>query len=100
MKNCLIINALIVAIGSTVAIAEQLPDLPSTLPTEMQVRGAPLENALTPLAPLLLEEFDIPIGQLLNIAQHPARDLATVSRSAKDAEIYRTIGPSVVEVST
>jgi S1-C subfamily serine protease len=88
----------------------------------MQVQGAPLTNAVTPLAPPTLEGFDIPTAQLLDIAQQPAEQTGVIGRgtsprdvtqkpaplrvktpnlvSAQDAQIYRTIAPSVVEVRT
>jgi S1-C subfamily serine protease len=90
------------ALGSTLALAEKLPAPPSSLPKEIQTQGAQLKTAITPVAPLTLEggESDIPATQLLEIAGLPMHDAATFTRSAKDAEIYRTLSPSVVEVRT
>jgi S1-C subfamily serine protease len=91
----------LVAMVPTLALAEKLPITSSNLPNEMQVQGAPLEDAINPVGPLTFDGIgNVPVGQLLNIAQQPVRDLATFTRSAKDAEIYRTIAPSVVEVRT
>ena len=86
----------------TLALAEKLPVPPSRLPNKMQVQGAPLKMAVNPLAaPKLLPiDNDIPVAQMLEMAQQPVRDVATFTRSAKDAEIYRSISPSVVEVRT
>jgi hypothetical protein len=100
MTKRLTTSVSIIAILSTLAFAEELPLSASSLPTEMEVGGEALKSAVMPLAPLMLEGFDVPIAQLLEIAQQPVRDLATPTRSAKDAEIYRTIAPSVVEVRT
>jgi S1-C subfamily serine protease len=100
MTKRLTTSVLIIAIGSTVALAKDLPLPPSSLPIEMEVPGKPLKNAVTPLPPLIPDGLDIPLAQFLDIAQQPVRDLATSARSAKDAEIYRTIAPSVVEVRT
>ena len=70
-------------------------------PLKCRFRGA-LKNTVKVVSPLTLDGIgnDIPVAQLLEVAQQPARDLATFTRSAKDAEIYRTISPSVVEVRT
>ena len=86
----------------TLALAEKLPVPPSRLPNKMQVQGAPLKMAVNPLAaPKLVPiDNDIPVAQMLEMAQQQVRDLATFTRSAKDAEIYRSISPSVVEVKT
>jgi hypothetical protein len=56
----------IVAIGSPVAFAEQVPVLPFVQPMELEVRGAPLESEVTTLAPLPTLE-GLPIGQLLDL---------------------------------
>src|SRR5262249_42747184 len=45
-------------------------------------------------------DTDIPIKQVLEIAQQPMREPTASTRSAKDAEIYRALSPSVVEVRT
>ena len=91
------------ALGLTLAFAEKLP-VPSatTLPKEIQTQGAPLKTALTPVTPLASGSIDndIPTTQFLEIAQQPLREAAASTRSAKDAEIYRTLSPSVVEVRT
>ena len=102
MNRYLLLCALIIGTGPTIALAEKLAVPPSNLPKEMQTQGAPLKAALKPIAPLMLTGFDsdIPATQLLEMAQQPVQDSATFTRSAKDAEIYRTISPSVVEVRT
>lgn len=89
----------ILALWSSDAFAEPIP--PSRMLNEMQVQGAPLEDAINPIVPLTFDGIgNVPVSQLLDIAQQPVRDLATFTRSAKDAEIYRTVAPSVVEVRT
>jgi hypothetical protein len=90
------------ALGSTLALSEKLPVPPSSLPKELQIQGAPLKTPLQPIAPMTGASIDndIPATRLLNIAQQPVQDAAAGTRSAKDAEIYRTISPSVVEVMT
>ena len=92
----------VLGLGSTIALAEKLPVPPSSLPKEIQTQGAPLRTALWPIVPLMLTRIDtdIPTAQLLEMAQHPVQDSTASTRSAKDAEIYRTLSPSVVEVRT
>jgi S1-C subfamily serine protease len=103
MNNYLVACALVVGAGSTLALADKLPVSPSNLPKQIQTQGTPLKAALTAIAPLRWEgvDNDIPATQLLEIALQPVQDSATTAtRSAKDAEIYRTLSPSVVEVRT
>jgi S1-C subfamily serine protease len=91
----------VLALGSTLALAEKSEIPPSSLPKEIQLQGAPLKAALSLVPPMLAgSNAEIPIAQLLHIAQHPAQDMIAATRSAKDAEIYRTISPSVVLVAT
>ena len=92
----------VLALGSTLALAEKSPVPPSNLPKEIQTQGVKLKSTLKPIASLALGsvDSDIPATQLLEIAALPSHDAATFTRSAKDAEIYRTLSPSVVEVRT
>jgi S1-C subfamily serine protease len=92
------VSALVV--GSALALAEKSL-IPPSLPKEILLQGAPLNTALNLVPPNLAgRTADIPTAQLLHIAQEPARDMIAATRSAKDAEIYRTISPSVVLVAT
>jgi S1-C subfamily serine protease len=89
------------AFASTLALAESLPAPPANLPKEMLVKGAPLKTPLSVAAPMLAgSDANIPTAQLLHIAEQPARNMIAATRSAKDAEIYRIISPSVVLVAT
>jgi S1-C subfamily serine protease len=103
MKTYLMMCVLLVALGPTVAFADNLLIPPSSLPNHIEVQGTALSTAavkpLTSLAPAANNK-DIPVAQLLHIAQLPVQDITTSTRSAKDAEIYRTISPSVVLVAT
>jgi S1-C subfamily serine protease len=101
MKVHLIAWASALALGSTLALAEKLPVPPSSLPKEILLQGAPLKTTLSLVPPMLAgSNDDIPAAQFLHIAQQPARDMIAATRTAKDAEIYRTISPSVVLVAT
>jgi S1-C subfamily serine protease len=101
MNIHLSVGVLAFAFASTVAFAERLPAPPASLPKEVLVQGAPLKTPLTLVPPkLAASDAEIPTAQLLHIAEQPARDMIAATRSAKDAEIYRTISPSVVLVAT
>jgi S1-C subfamily serine protease len=101
MSARLIAWASALTLGSTLALAEKLPAPPTNLPKEIWLQGAPLKTTLTFVPPMLAgSDANVPTAQLLHIAEHPARDMIAATRSAKDAEIYRTISPSVVLVAT
>jgi S1-C subfamily serine protease len=100
MKNHLVAVS-VLALGSTLALAEKSPVPSSSLPKEILVQGTPLKTGLNLVPPILAgNNAEIPAAQLLHIAEHPARDMIAATRSAKDAQIYRTLSPSVVEVRT
>jgi S1-C subfamily serine protease len=91
----------VLALVSTLALAEKSPVPPSSLPKEILLQGAPLKATSSLVPPMLAgSNAEIPTAQLLHIAEHPARDMIAATRSAKDAQIYRTLSPSVVEVRT
>jgi S1-C subfamily serine protease len=79
--------------------------LPQVSPA-MEEPGSPLgKEAVGADAALRLEQlrdfgFDIPTAQLSRIAQRPVAEAAAQTRSAKDAQIYRTASPSVVLIAT
>ena len=102
MNINLIAWASALALGSTLALAEKLPAPPLSLPKGIQTQGAPLKNPIEPVVPLMPTGItnDIPTIQVLEIAQQPMREPTASTRSAKDAEIYRALSPSVVEVRT
>jgi len=101
MNIHLLASISVLALGSTLALAEKSPTPPSKLPKEILLQGAPLNAALSLVPPILAgSNAEIPTVELLHAAQHPAQDMIAATRSAKDAEIYRTISPSVVEVRT
>jgi S1-C subfamily serine protease len=77
---------------------------PSNLPTTMEERGAPIgatsPSTTVPISQLHQIETDIPLAQVSKIAELPLFEVGGKTRSAKDAEIYRAVSPSVVEILT
>ena len=69
----------------------------------MEERGTPIgaasQGTRLPSSPLQIET-DVPTAQLSKIAQQPFSEVKATTRSAKDAEIYRALSPSVVEILT
>jgi S1-C subfamily serine protease len=101
MNIHLLTGVSVLALVSTLALAEKSPITPSSLPKEILLQGTPLRTTLSLVPPMLAgSNAEIPTAQLLHIAEHPAQDMIAATRSAKDAEIYRTISPSVVLVAT
>jgi S1-C subfamily serine protease len=86
------------------AFADDVVTPPSNLPTTMEERGAPIDapspSATLPSTPLEQIETDVPLAQLSKIGQQPFSEVKGTTRSAKDAEIYRALSPSVVEILT
>src|SRR5262249_54918785 len=71
----------------------------------MDEPGGPLANvpaAETNFAAEQLRDVgsDIPTGPLSRMAQRPVAEVTARSRSAKDAQLYRTASPSVVYIAT
>jgi hypothetical protein len=65
------------------------------------VKQGPIASALSSaLDDLQNVKSELPIARLSEIAQRSIRDLPARTRSAKDAQIYRSISPSVVLVVT
>jgi S1-C subfamily serine protease len=89
-------------VGNQIASAQDI----TNSSTQMEVGGAPIDpQAVTggQSAPTNgLKGFDsgIPTNRLSVIADSPISEPSGLSRSAKDAQIYRTISPAVVLVVT
>ena len=97
--------SLIVCVTSA-ALAQQTFVPPPNLPKTMEQRGSPI-GATPPgniakfeSSQLQQIEAEVPTAQLSKIARQPFSEVAASTRSAKDAEIYRTLSPSVVEILT
>ena len=95
-------SALFVVLGSTAVMAqtEKLPSFPSM---RMEMHGSVVADtkAAQSLSSAGLDQFgsDIPTNELSKIAQTPIAETGGTTRSAKDAELYKTISPSVVYVA-
>jgi S1-C subfamily serine protease len=93
-----------IAVGACAAFG-QTPgdDLPQISPA-MEEQGTPfVKETLGADAALSVQQLrdmgsDLPIAQLSRIARQPIAEAAGQARSAADAQIYRTVSPSVVMV--
>jgi hypothetical protein len=65
----------------------------------MEMHGSGADSkALQAVSPSNLDQFpsDLPTNQLSKITQNPVMEASGTTRSAKDAQIYRAVSPSVV----
>ena len=93
----------ICVLGSGFALAEE-PTLQSfSAPMKMELHGGAVDNsnALLGMSFHNLDQFsnDIPTNQMSKFAANPILEATGTMRSAKDAQLYRTISPSVVLVA-
>lgn len=97
MKSAVSAFGFFVLLGST-AVA-QIAYPPSNFSTKMEISGTPAPQSKFPSS-INLDGFtnDIPTNALSKLAQNPISEATGPTRSAKDAQIYRTISPSVVLV--
>ena len=106
MKLGIKASILLLSFSATSVFAQNEMAPPSKLPLAMQEHGAPLSekaSAAVPTIPLsTIHEVgsDLPTAQLAKVAQQKFSEVGATTRSAKDAEIYRTISPSVVLILT
>jgi S1-C subfamily serine protease len=87
-----------VILGSTALAQTAYP--PSDFSTKMELSGTPAAQSKFPSS-INLDGFtnDIPTNELSKLTQNPISEASGPTRSAKDAQIYRTISPSVVLVA-
>ena len=103
MRNRHGLSALFLILGSTAALAQA-----ATLPIRRldengnSRRRCFCSSAIQNSLASGLDEFpsDIPTNQISKFANSPVLDVPGAGRSAKDAQIYRTISPAVVLVAT
>jgi S1-C subfamily serine protease len=97
------LSALFLILGSPVASGQDAT-LPADSSIKMEMNGSAVAGSSVSQDPLSfrLDEFpsDIPTNQISKFANSTALDVAGTVRSAKDAQIYRTVSPSVVLVAT
>jgi S1-C subfamily serine protease len=97
--------AVCVALSACPAVSQNLKGIPD-VPPAMVEPGPPLEKDVASPVPNLpadqLDEIgsDLPLQDLARISKLPMTEVSAQSRSAKDAQLYRTISPSVVLVVT
>ena len=97
---------LLLIVSGTSAFTQRTFVPSANLPKTMEQRGAPI-GATPPGTIITIDssqlqqiESDFPTAQLSKIARRPFSEAAANTRSAKDAEIYRALSPSVVEIVT
>ena len=101
MKITFASSVLCMIISSSAALA-QADSFPSASSMKMEMHGTAVsgprvvQSLSTDLAELT---SDLPINELSKIAQNPVLESSGTTRSAKDAQLYRTISPSVVLVA-
>ena len=102
MRRYRFVFGLAFVLCSTRTPAQTMPAPPSHLPVTIEVQGFPLKSILKPPNALGVGMIDnrFPTENLLRVSQIPSLDSVATSRSAEDAEIYRTISPSVVLIAT
>src|SRR5436309_1231179 len=92
--------ALFVILTLTPAYAQNVDASLSNLPMNLGDRGDPIQGdgaAKSYSADQLRSiQTDIPTARLSKVAGQPFSEAGASTRSAKDAEIYRTASPSVV----
>jgi S1-C subfamily serine protease len=92
-------------IGAHTAAAQNFNAIPER-PRAIEEQGQPLitDAPTTDLnvSPEQLQDFegDLPLAELARISRMPMNASSSDSRSAKDAQLYRTVSPSVVLIVT
>jgi S1-C subfamily serine protease len=102
MKIAATVLVSLVTIGATAALTQDL-DIPSSkLPLNMEDSGSRLtETPAEPTADIEFQQIDdLPTSKLSKIARTQVSELTAGTRSAKDAQIYRAVSPSVVLILT
>ncbi len=100
MKMIAAASTVFVILGSTAALA-QAENLPSDSSMRMERKGGTATAVQSP-SPYDLGQFssDIPTNQISKLAESPVSEISGAVRSAKDAQIYRTVSPAVVLIAT
>jgi len=105
MKTCIASLLISVIFGTGMVLAQTAGEAPPEIPLVIEQPGAPLGKALGTAANFPVENLrnvggDLPIAQLSRLAKQPLAEVLPQGRSAKDAQIYRAVSPSVVMVAT
>jgi S1-C subfamily serine protease len=97
---------LYVTFGPTLLLAQAVSGAAPEIPPAMDERGPPLAKDLPGVAMNLSAAqlrdagSDLPLARLSQIAQQPIAEIFPPTRTAKDAQLYRTASPSVVLIAT
>jgi S1-C subfamily serine protease len=103
MKRRLCLGIAIAVLGGQAGFAQEGDFRSYSAPTKMEMRGSAVHdpNAWKGVSAQDLAQFsgDIPTGQLSKLVANPITEVTGSSRSAKDAQLYRSVSPSVVLVA-
>ena len=102
MKMVAASSALFLIAGPTAALS-QAGNLPSVLPTQMELRGgAAAASTGVQNPPYAIDEFssEMPINQISKFAQSAVSENFAATRSVRGAEVYRKISPAVALIAT
>jgi S1-C subfamily serine protease len=100
MRVFIISWPIVAVLSSAIALAETA-NIPPNFSMKMEMHGNRGDlKSVQGASPLNLDEFpgDLPTNQLSKLAQIPITEASGTTRSAKDAQIYRAVSPSVVLV--
>jgi S1-C subfamily serine protease len=103
MKVPLALAVLGALLGTCPAVGQ---DLIPARPRAIEQGGVPVSNdASSPVVNLPAEQLedvadDLPLTELMRISKLPITEVLPQTRSAKDAQVYRTVSPSVVMIVT
>lgn len=102
MISPIALSGVLLTIGSVAALAQDIDFTVSKLPSTMNAFGAQLsEGGVETTGDVRFQELDeLPTTQLSKIARRQVSELSAGTRSAKDAQIYRAVSPSVVLILT
>lgn len=105
MKSYALSLVALIAFSVAAAHAQDVAISPSKAITKMIEKGPPLKDNFKVVSnisiiPLREDQDELPLKRLSSIAQRGFKNVGSKTRSAKDAQIYRMIAPSVVLIST
>jgi len=105
MRTCVAFLVSHVALGVCAAFAQTPGALPQVSPAMEEEESTVSKETLGADAALAVQQLRnmgsaLPIAQLSRIARQPISEATGQTRSAADAQIYRTVSPSVVMVVT
>src|ERR1043165_2192373 len=106
MRTCFASLVMCLIFGPCIALAQAVSEARPEVPLPMDEPGLPLGKEAQHAGGNFLTETlrnvggDLPLAQLARIAKQPLSEVMPQTRSAQDAQIYRTASPSVVLIAT